>query len=88
MFSTNLLSSEKTNTNDHTHTQTDTHVNTAQHPPSHLGVDLNDIDLLLVSPLTRTLQTATYVFQLEEDILPVHIPKISHPLLAERVGAL
>jgi broad specificity phosphatase PhoE len=44
----------------------------------------NHIEVLLASPLTRALHTAEIVFSHEETLLP-NVPKIAHPLLAERL---
>jgi broad specificity phosphatase PhoE len=44
----------------------------------------NHIEVLLASPLTRALHTAEIVFSHEETLLP-NIPKLAHPLLAERL---
>eukprot|EP01031_Cornospumella_fuschlensis_P031219 gene31219-37730_t len=85
VLSANLASNERPKTNSHVRPQTYAMTTNINHLSRHLAADLSNIDLLLVSPLTRTLQTATYIFQHEEEVLPANVPKISHPLLAERV---
>jgi broad specificity phosphatase PhoE len=47
-------------------------------------INLNDVEVLLASPLTRTLHTAELVFNARSDLLP-EVPKIAHPLLRERL---
>eukprot|EP00601_Ochromonadales_sp_CCMP2298_P031476 CAMPEP_0173332156 /NCGR_PEP_ID=MMETSP1144-20121109/4206_1 /TAXON_ID=483371 /ORGANISM="non described non described, Strain CCMP2298" /LENGTH=334 /DNA_ID=CAMNT_0014277029 /DNA_START=80 /DNA_END=1081 /DNA_ORIENTATION=+ len=47
--------------------------------------NLHQVQALLASPLTRTLQTAEIVFGHQRQLLPLGIPRISHPLLRERL---
>lgn len=46
---------------------------------------LSDVKLLLVSPLTRALQTAEILFYDKKPLLSSNVPKISIPLLRERL---
>mmetsp|Transcript_1399 Transcript_1399/g.2281 ORF Transcript_1399/g.2281 Transcript_1399/m.2281 type:complete len:337 (-) Transcript_1399:69-1079(-) len=45
----------------------------------------DQVEVLIASPLTRTLQTAEIVLSHREDLLPSGIPRVSHPLLRERL---
>ena len=47
-------------------------------------IKLPDVEVLLASPLTRTLHTAELVFYDQVNLLP-DVPKIAHPLLRERL---
>lgn len=47
--------------------------------------ELGKIELILASPLTRTLHTADLVFDPWSNLVPANVPRISHPLLRERV---
>jgi broad specificity phosphatase PhoE len=49
------------------------------------ALGLNDVEVVLASPLTRALQTAELLFHHHHTLLPEGITKISHPLLTERL---
>lgn len=54
-------------------------------PASHL-IPWEHIDLVISSPLIRTLQTYSYLVDHSlPPLIPSHIPKIAHPLLRERL---
>lgn len=48
------------------------------------NLPINDVEVLLASPLTRTLHTAELVFFDRKNLLP-EVPKVAHPLLRERL---
>jgi len=45
----------------------------------------DSVEVILASPLTRTMQTADYLFFHKNCLFPDHVPKIAHPLLRERL---
>ncbi len=47
--------------------------------------ELQDLEVVIASPLTRTLQTVQYVFHHTKPLLPEGIKKFVHPILRERL---
>ena len=50
-----------------------------------LRTELQDVELVVCSPLSRTLQTAQYLFYHKEHLLPPNVRRIVHPLVRERL---
>jgi len=48
-------------------------------------IDLESVEVMLSSPLTRALETANYLFCHSSSLLPNNVPKVVHPLLRERL---
>ena len=48
-------------------------------------IDFTDVEVIIASPLSRTMETAQYLFYHKEKLLGDHIPKIVHPLVRERL---
>lgn len=48
-------------------------------------IDFSSIEIVLASPLTRTMQTAHNLFCYKQPLLPPGAPRIVHPLLRERL---
>ncbi len=48
-------------------------------------IDFSSVEVVLASPLTRTMQTAYYLFCHKRTLLPSHASRIVHPLLRERL---
>jgi broad specificity phosphatase PhoE len=50
-----------------------------------LKSELKTVEVVVASPLTRTMQTAHYLFDHQEHLLPPTIKRIAHPLIRERL---
>jgi broad specificity phosphatase PhoE len=53
------------------------------HDPTYM--DLDRVDLLVTTPLTRTIQTANYLFFHGKPLLSLQVSRLVQPLLAERL---
>lgn len=54
-------------------------------PGTSQDIDFSSVEVILASPLSRTMETAQYLFFHKEKLLGDHVPKLVHPLLRERL---